>query len=207
MRQMTALLLVAVAGCAHSEPKPDVAAVVISRFAGDVTYSAPGTKCKVSLILYEPPSVNVEGATLRNDCDLTVPENRQAFEKVLDRAFEDRKMRPLMQWIFMGGLKESAKLALLGLKSKDWDPVKGAATPGRTASRLFTARLQPQEFYPSQVAILSSRGMCVETSGIEKVMIAKVGDLPFKDELIQEGAKPTDLVPVGMQVWLRVRAC
>ena len=129
------------------------------------------------------------------------PPGVTAFGKVLadGRNFQSGVFRGLGNY---PGLPVSA---LLAKKVSEWD-VRGKKACRRTGTLdAFIAKLANQGgLFQDWQKIFQRLGRGTKVTGVEKVSVAKAGDLPYFEQLKAGGINADDRVPSDAVVWLAV---
>ncbi len=98
----------------------------------------------------------------------------------------------------------SARLAAAARDSSDWDPVLGKARSPDING--VVRRIADQAMiYRELSAGFQEVGLEIKLVSVEKVLVAPAAELPFYDQLKNQGVRPKDRLPYDFQTWFSVR--
>jgi hypothetical protein len=148
-----------------------------------------------------------------SQCRLSLAEQLPLLEKICGEFFSKDRNAQAFRTLFWGrlapdetrpGLQEmSLRLALAAHKSPGWDVKRGKPKNGDING--FVKDLANREsLYPELKELFERFHKSIKFSCAEKVLVQKAKDLPFFDQLKQQGVKAADKLPFDCMTWFSV---
>ncbi len=166
----------------------------------------------ISLITYQT-EINRSVLRLRSESDAPLDDQIRMLSHLFQAVLRNEK-HGKFETLFVGGLmgafgvhnnQMSVKLALAAHASALWDNRKGRPVSGHENDLLIKLSNQ-YHIYPELSSMFAEHGYAVRISGIEKVFIKRVDDLPIADALKARGVKPSDRLPYDGLTWFALSA-
>lgn len=97
----------------------------------------------------------------------------------------------------------SLRLALAAHAAPDWNVRAGRPSSGHD-NQWVLGTLDAAGWLPELRAAFRQHGITVRTGGVEKVLVARAGELPYWAELQRAGVVGDELLPFDCLLWLRL---
>jgi hypothetical protein len=97
----------------------------------------------------------------------------------------------------------AVRLALAAKRSRLWDVSRGRAR-GENENNLVRKLLNDAPLYAELREMFRARGLEIQVSGVEKVLVARAGRLPFFSQFPKGEMKATDRVPYDCMTWFSI---
>jgi len=148
-----------------------------------------------------------------SQCRLSLAEQLPLLVKICGEFFSKDRNAQAFRTLFWGrlapdetrsGLQEmSLRLALAAHKSPGWDVKRGKPKNGDING--FVKDLANREsIYPELKELFERFHKSIKFSCAEKVLVQKAKDLPFFDQLKQQGVKAADKLPFDCMTWFSI---
>jgi hypothetical protein len=147
-------------------------------------------------------------------CTLSLAEQLPLLEKICAEFFSKDKNAQAFRTLFWGRLEPdnqnssrelSLRLALAAHKSPGWDEKRGKPKSGDING--FVKDLANREnIYPELKELFKHFHKSIKFSCAEKVLVQKAGELPFYEQLKQQGVKAADKLPFDCMTWFSISA-
>ena len=148
------------------------------------------------------------------ECAVSLSEQVPLLERICKQFFSKDKNAQAFRTLFWGRLEPdtpngsrelSLRLALAAHQSPGWDAKRGRPKNGDING--FIRDLANREMiYPELKELFARFHKSITFSCAEKVLVQKAGELPFYEQLQQQGVKAADKLPFDCMTWFSVAA-
>ncbi len=193
-----------------SAPASSAHAVLIAPDPLGTAYTASDGPCRITWVV-AGQGLNRGVVMHRPACSRPLAEQAplvgQVLDAILERPSEAQALRTL-QWgrVCPDGPADetvAVRLAAAAWRSAGWDARTGRPAAGDVNG--FVREIANQaEIYAEPQSVFAARGLALAVASVEKVLVARAGELPFFAALSREGVPADDLVPWDAQVWLSI---
>ena len=189
----------------------ETAKVVVEFSALDktTTYRIVSGDCTIEWIVRDSEKHVVKH---RSQCAAPLKRQLPLLTKICTEFFSNDMNAQTFRTLFWGGLEPemkpaslelSLRLALAAFQSPGWDVKRGK--PRKEDINRFVRDLANREMiYPELRDLFEGVGRGITLRTVEKVRVAKAGQLPFFDQLQQQGIKAGDRLPFDCMAWFSI---
>jgi hypothetical protein len=159
---------------------------------------------------------NAEPGVIKHsaECTVLLSEQIPLLEKICKQFFSKDKNAQAFRTLFWGRLEPdipngsgelSLRLALAAHKSPGWDAKRGKPKNGDING--FVKDLANSDMiYPELKELFERFYKSIKFSCAEKVLVLKAGNLPFYQQLQQQGVKAAEKLPFDCMAWFSISA-
>jgi len=202
---MILLLVLPMLFCSAKRQADSVKIIRVSRLeSGETIFRASLDTCRVDWIAY---SSEVNRGVIKQETECPLP--LQALMPVIRGLLQAVTESELSSFhtLYYGSLEDSkemsARLALAARRSTLWDRKAGRPVSGSVND--FVVRIANDEgIYPELKVAFASFQRSLKLSSCEKVFVGRADQLPFYEDLKNQGTAPDERLPYGGLVWFSV---
>ncbi len=173
------------------------------------TYRIVGGDCTLEWMVRES-----ENHVVKHRARCAAPLKRQLplLLKLGTELFSNKRHAQTLRTLFWGGLESESKpaswelslrLALAAHQSSGWDLRKGKAKE-KDLNRFVIDLANEKMIYPELQELFDSFGRRITLRTVEKVRVLEAGQLPFFEELRQQGIRENDRLPFDCMAWFSI---
>jgi len=172
----------------------------------ETVYRITEGPCDISWTVYHSQT-NQGILQYRSRCTFPLGKQVQLISKILAKILQDEGNSMKFHTLFLGRLNSSAeisaRLVTMAEQSPGWDSQRGRPTSG--GINQFIVKLANQaHLYDEWKEMFHRFNKSIEVSSVERVLVSKAGELPYFDQIKNQGIKATDKLPYDCLVWLSV---
>jgi hypothetical protein len=191
-------------------PHSPTVSVVTDTIYREIRYTVTAQHCTLTWVVHTS-EVNRGVVSQRMRCPLPPKELITLLAPLLQRVLADTVANGMFTTLFWGRLCEhdatgdefGARLASAAASSDAWDRQRGKARSGHENDAVRRIA-NTAGIYAELDRLFARFGLTVEVTGVEKVLIAPAGTLPFYEHLRRRGVNAEDRVPYDCLTWLGV---
>ena len=192
--------------CSAKRQADSVKIVLVSRpESGETIFRANADTCRMDWIAYSS-EVNRGVIKQEAECPLSLQAQMPVVRGLLLAVAESEFSS--FHTLFYGSLEDSkemsARLALAARRSALWDMKAGRPVSGSVND--FVVRIANDEgIFPELKEAFATSQRSLKLSSCEKVFVGRADQLPFYEDLRNQGAAPDERLPYGGLVWFSVQ--